>query len=112
MNPTPLTQFLSNNQKEIIAGVFAIIVAIITGLFLLLSVAMTKETPAPIVKNYKYAPTYTTINVAAATPTPWVAPKPKAPRHHKLPRKSHHKPVAKPLAQPSCPCADSTKVGV
>ena len=104
MNPTPLTQILSNNQKEIIAGVFLLIATIITGVFLLISTSMTKETPAPVVNNYNYAPTYTTINVAAATPAPQVAPK-KVPQ----PRKSHPKPVAKPLPQPSCPCADSTK---
>jgi hypothetical protein len=109
MNPTPLTQILSNNQKEITTGVFAlvtgIVVAIITGLFLLLSVAMTKETPAPATKNYNYAPTYITINVVAATPEH------KAPQPHKLPRKQHPKPVAKPLPRPSCPCMDSTKIG-
>lgn len=102
MNPTPLTQFLSNNQKEIIAGVFLLIATIITGVFLLISTSMTKETPAPV---YNYAPTYTTINVVAATPAPRVAPERKAPQ----PRKQHRKPVAKP--QPNCPCADSTKAG-
>jgi len=105
MNPTPLNQFLSNNQKEITAGVFAILVAIIAGMF----ATMTKETPAPAVNQYIYAPTYTTINVAAATPAPQVAPKHKAPQPHKLPRKQHRKPVAKPQPQPSCPCADYTK---
>jgi len=106
MNPTSLTQFLSNNQKEIIAGVFLLVATIITGVFLLLSVAMTKETPAPVVKNYYYAPTYTTINVAVATPAPQVTPK-KVPQ----PRKPHPKSVAKPLPQSSCPCMDSTKIG-
>jgi hypothetical protein len=104
MNPTPLTQILSNNQKEIIAGVFLLIATIITGVFLLISTSMTKETPAPVVNNYNYAPTYTTINMAA-TPAPQVAPKRKAPQ----PRKQHRKLVAKP--QPSCPCAGSTKAG-
>lgn len=108
MNHTPLTQVLSNNQKEITAGVFAILVAIIAGMF----ATTTKETPAPAVNQYIYAPTYTTINVAAATPTPQVAPKHKAPQPRKRQRKQHPKPVAKPLLQPSCPCADSTKAGV
>jgi len=109
MNPTPLTQILSNNQKEIIAGVFLLIATIITGVFLLISTSMTKETPAPVVKHYNYAPTYITLNVVAATPAPQIAPARKAPQPHKLPRKQHRKPVAKPQPQPSCPCADSTK---
>ncbi|MCI1190214.1 hypothetical protein MON38_22535 [Hymenobacter sp. DH14] len=113
MNFKVLTQVLSNNQKETIAGVFAlaaaIIAAVIAGVFLLLSVAMTKETPAPVVKHYNYAPTYITLNVVAATPAPQIAPARKAPQPHKLPRKQHRKPVAKPQPQPSCPCADSTK---
>ena len=109
MNPTPLTQILSNNQKEIIAGVFLLIATIITGVFLLISTSMTKETPAPVVKHYNYAPTYITLIVVAATPAPQIAPARKAPQPHKLPRKQHRKPVAKPQPQPSCPCADSTK---
>lgn len=105
MNPTPFNQILSNNQKEIIAGVVAIIVAIIGGVFLLISTCMNKETPAPAAKNYNYAPTYITINVAAAPSAPQVAPARKAPQ----PRKQYRKPITKPQPQPSCPCADSTK---
>jgi hypothetical protein len=99
MNFKPLTQFLSNNQKEIIAGVF-----------LLLSVSMCKEAPTPVVNNYNYSPTYNTEYVAPIAPP--VAPEHKAPRPRKLARKKHRKPVAKPQPQPSCPCADSTKAGV
>jgi hypothetical protein len=108
MNFNPLTQFLRNNQKEIIAGVFALAVAIIGGLFLLLSVAMSKDAPAPVVNNYNYSPTYIMVNEAAAPP---VAPEHRAARPHKLPRKQHPKPVVNPLPRPSCPCTDSTKAG-
>lgn len=103
MNFNPLNQFLRNNQKEIIAGVFALAVAIIGGLFLLLSVSMSKDTPAPVVNNYTYSPTYNTVNEVAAP----VAPEHRAAR----PRKQRPKPVVKPLPRPSCPCADSTEAG-
>ncbi|MDO7848560.1 hypothetical protein Q5H92_19490 [Hymenobacter sp. M29] len=109
MNPTPFNQFLSNNQKEIIAGVVAIIVAIIGGVFLLISVAMNKDTPAPVVHNYTYRPTYNVVVNEAAPP---VAHEPRAARAHKRPRKQHPKPATQPLPRPSCPCADSTKAGV
>ena len=107
MNPTPFNQILSNNQKEIIAGVFLLIATIITGVFLLVSTSMSKDTPAPVVNNYYYSPTYNTVNEAA----PAAAPVYRAARPHKLPRKPRPKPVVKPLPRPSCPCADSTEAG-
>ncbi len=70
MNFNPLTQFLSNNQKGIIAGVFAlaaaIVAAIIAGVFLLISVSMSKDTPASVVNNYN---TYNTYNIAKEAAT-------------------------------------------
>lgn len=98
MNFKPLIQFLSNNQKEIIAGVF-----------LLVSVAMSKDTPVPVVHNHNTYNTYNITNEAAAAP--YVAPEYKAPRPHKLPHKQRPKPVVNPLPRPSCPCADSMKAG-
>jgi hypothetical protein len=113
MNFNPLTQFLSNNQKGIIAGVFAlaaaIVAAIIAGVFLLISVSMSKDTPASVVNNYN---TYNTYNIAKEAATaPRIAPEYKAPQPHKQPRKQRPKPVVKPLPRPSCPCGDSAKTG-
>lgn len=104
MNFNPLTQLLRSNQKEIIVGVFTLAVAFITGVFLLISVAMSKDTPAPVVNNYYYSPTYNTVNEAAA---PAAAPVYRAARPHK----QHPKPAVKPLPRPICPCADSTEAG-
>lgn len=110
MTPTPLTQFLSNNQKEITTGVFALVGGIIAGIFLLASVAMNKETPAP-------APTTNiciTINISVPNPPAPVAPgtsQPSTRRARKPYHKQHRRSVAKPLPQPNCPCPDSTKTG-
>ncbi len=70
MNPTPFNQILSNNQKEIIAGVFLPIATIITGVLLLISIAMSKHTSTPVVYNYTYTPAYSTVNEAAPAAAP------------------------------------------
>jgi hypothetical protein len=110
MNFKPLTQLLSNNQKEIIAGVFLLLSVIIP---------TCKETPPPAP-----TPAPTTINITLsstpATPVAPAAPDTVVYMHHYYyhydaprPCKTYHKPRRKPGAkpQPSCPCADSAKAG-
>jgi hypothetical protein len=107
MNFTPLTQFLSNNQKELIAGVF---------LLLSVTLPMCKETPAPVPAP---AINNITVNLPAAAPAPPAARDTavhvhhhyhhyEAPRPRRSARRVPRKVPATPLPRPSCPCADST----
>ena len=69
---------------------------------------MLSDTPAPVVNNYYYSPTYNTVNEAAA---PAAAPVYRAARPHKQPRKPRPESVVNPPRRPSCPCADSKEAG-
>lgn len=105
MDFKPLTKILRKNAGRIITGLFLLGAAFINN---------SKETPAPAP-----APNINiTVNTPVAAPVAPAAPDTVVHMHQHYhhydapqPRKPYPKPVAKPLLQPSCPCADSTKAG-